>query len=183
MKKQLDASSYTTSRGTTHEDRLPTAEWHFMRRVSCVIGKVGRDRRDQIPDESAVEVDTLPLDLRADARPVRQSDGVTQGDADIFEDIHRGRVDSFNLRPVHHLTERNTACQTGQHIVLGGGAQRAAGRPAAGTGAGFAFLQGHLASPSDLTIVSPEEQDATCRIAIYPCKKPTRAILRPGPKP
>jgi hypothetical protein len=129
--------------GHRHENRVPPAETDIVGGVPRRIGEIGRDRRDQVAHQPPVEIDPLAHHLRAHLAPVLQRDGVAELHADVFEDIHRGRVDLFDLGPVHHLAERQGPCEARQHGEIAGPAQRAAGGTSAAAGPGGGEGVGH----------------------------------------
>ena len=83
--------------GHRHEDRMPPPKPHVMGRVARVVGEVGRDRLDQLAHQSAIQMHPITAHISAHTFPIGQSDIIAKDDAHVFEDIHRGGVDPFDL--------------------------------------------------------------------------------------
>lgn len=119
-----------------HEDRAPSAEGHVVRAVAGPVGNLGRDRRHQLPYQSAVQMHPLSTHVSAGRLPVGQSERIAENHADLFQYLQRGRVDPLHLLGRHHLAIGNAAGERRQHAVCPRLPQKAPGGTAPGAATG-----------------------------------------------
>jgi hypothetical protein len=106
-----------------HEDRPALAEGDGLVRIAGVKGDRAGDRRDQLHDQGAVEIDSFTVYLGPCPAPIVQGRGIAEVHADLLEDRHGGIVDPRDLLLVEGFGIGQPVPQAGQHVFAFGGAK------------------------------------------------------------
>ena len=117
--------------GHRDENRLPSAKGDGLFGVAGVKRDLGRDRLDQGFDQPAVQMHPFAAHIGAGLAPVLERDVVTEDNADLFQNVERGRVDALYLFLIHRFGQRQLSGQCRQHRMVRPGAQITAFAPSA----------------------------------------------------
>ena len=86
-----------------HKNGVVFAKGQVIGRVTRVVCEGLWNGRDQITHQTPVEIHHLADNLSPGALPVFQCDVIAKLNADVFQDIHRCRIDLFDLFGRHRL--------------------------------------------------------------------------------
>ena len=128
--------------GHWDEDGVGAPEGDVLFGIAGVVGEGGRDACDEIAHEAPVKVDMFAHHFGTGGFPICQGDVIAEDDADVFEDVHGGRVDALHLAAGQDLAGGDFVVHAGEHGEIHGGAQGAAGG-AATTAAANRCFDGH----------------------------------------
>ena len=91
--------------GHRHEDCVVLAEGQAIGRIARVIGECLGDRGDELAHQPPIQIDGFIDNLGPGPAPVRKRNVIAEMHAHIFKDMHRGRIDPFDLLGIHRLRE------------------------------------------------------------------------------
>ena len=104
--------------GHRHKDGMFTAQPDVISGVARVIGEIRRDRGNQVAHQTPVKIDQFALYFGTSTFPVGQRDLVPELNSDVFQDVHRGRVDARDLTAIHHFADRDITRETRKHVEI-----------------------------------------------------------------